>query len=223
MDRQMRSLGGAVALVVVTGCWGGAGVETSPGGVDTRGITTVAGVQIEARFDDWDGKPKHLDRTLTPVLVRIDNNGDRPMMVRFAKLALTDGSRRYTVVPPFDVTRPITMEYTVARPYFPNWDFAVAPYLLRFYPGATPAAGKFEFDPAPYAAQARFQNSKLPTADMVQRALPEGIVAPHGHVGGFVYFELAPVDRARLKFVAELVDPESQEVATATIPFVNGG
>jgi hypothetical protein len=57
---------------------------------------------------------------------------------------------------------------------------------------------------------------------MIQRALPEGILAPGGRISGFVYFE--PISHEvmpRLELSFDVVNPDNnQQVGKATIPFV---
>jgi hypothetical protein len=57
--------------------------------------------------------------------------------------------------------------------------FAIAPYLSRWYPRFTPYGGTFAYDPAYYTPYVdAYQDIRLPTVDMVQRALPEGVLSP---------------------------------------------
>ena len=61
---------------------------------------------------------------------------------------------------------------------------------------------------------------ELPTMDMVQRALPEGVLSPDGTANGFVYFESFDRDAQILTLTIDLVDAETNcPLGQAKIPF----
>jgi len=60
----------------------------------------------------------------------------------------------------------------------------------------------------------------LPTRDMLQQALPEGVLQPGGTAAGFLYFHRLR-DNGPVTFSAELVNPNSREtIASVEIPMV---
>lgn len=84
-----------------------------------------------------------------------------------------------------------------------------------------PFAGRFVYDPRFYSTYFPvFQRLRLPTGDMVQKALPEGVVEAGGKVTGFLYFEDIDVgsdDTAT--FTTDLVNASSGEpVGAIRIP-----
>jgi hypothetical protein len=60
---------------------------------------------------------------------------------------------------------------------------------------------------------------ELPTSDMLQRALPEGVLAPGGRISGFVYFDHV-LDVVHVTFVAHLIEVGGDELGMIGIPFV---
>lgn len=54
---------------------------------------------------------------------------------------------------------------------------------------------------------------------MLQRALPEGVLAPGGRISGFVYFDHV-LDVVHVTFVAHLIEVGGDELGMIGIPFV---
>ena len=182
------------------------------------------GVRIEARADAWSGNPEALEEEVTPLLVTVRNNGSVPLRLRFDAFELVgqDG-RTYAAIPPLRVDGSV-VELQQPYPYFVD-RFEVAPYLSPFYPGVSPVDGPFDYDPAYYDRYypdlARVQ---LPTADMMRRALPEGVVMPGGSVQGFVYFQDVTDAAERVQLRVDLVNASAGVVmSTVTIPFLVDG
>src|SRR5262249_4180132 len=146
-----------------------------------------------------------------------------PVLIRYNRITLTDADgHRFNVMPPYDIDATLVESYTVTNPYYGFNRFAIAPYLSRWYPRFNRYDGAFAYDPAyytPYVTQ--YRNIQLPTADMVQRALPEGVLSPGGKAGGFVYFQALHPDARSLTLSVEMVDAVTGEtLATTRIPFV---
>src|SRR5262249_40500743 len=152
---------------------------------------TAAGVTVEAHADAWQWVPKDLDAKVTPLLVTLENKSDRPILVRYNRFHLTTGAgRQYSAMPPYDINGTVSETYTVRNAHYPYAAFAIAPYLSRWYPAMRRYSGAFLYDPIYYDPYlTRFREIQLPTADMVQRSLPEGVLEPGGRLTGFVYFE----------------------------------
>lgn len=179
-----------------------------------------AGVRIEARVEAWRARPLDLDTVVTPVLVTIDNGSDIPIRIRYDEFALVspDG-RRLAALAPFDVDG-VLWERVVERPFgrfHHHWFFVARDRL-----GRQRLVHPFHFDPFfDDFSFFRFAPVRLPTADMVQMALPERVLAPHERVAGFLYFERVGRDLLQLDFTLRLVDNRTGEaLARLTIPFV---
>lgn len=204
----------------------GPGLRPAPEANETPGrghgaAASEQGVRVEARVDAWQGTPRELDHRVTPVLVEIENRGDRVLRVRYSEFALIDGSgRRYAALPPFDIegeVRPVS-GYDAD-----GWrGFYVAPHLRARYPLAEVHTGPFTHDPYYYETYyPRLDEADLPTPEMLSRALPEGVLAPGGRASGFVYFERVDEPaRGQLDFRFSLVGAQTQrDFGAIEIPF----
>lgn len=215
-----------LALAAATGCSRSVTLAPAPAAVAApgRGEGAVAhedGIDVEARMQAWTGRPTELSDAVTPVLVKIDNHGDRALRVRYEDFALVSGSgRRYAAIPVYDI------EGSVLRPtrrmLVPAHAFYVAPYLAAYYPWLPPYDGPFAYDPFYYDTYYRqMKRVELPTVDMVTMALPEGVVDRGGEVAGFLYFQPLDEDVEHVTFRARLFAAHrAEEIGAATIPFV---
>jgi hypothetical protein len=222
---------GVVAAAALAACSARQDPELEPApeanavsGIGEGATTTAAGVRVEARAGAWQWEPRDLQGRLEPLLVHIENTSTTPILLRYNRISLAGSTgQRYAAMPPYDVNGTLTAAYTVRNPYYPFTGFTVAPYLRSYYPLMTPFDGPFAYDPLYYDPYlTAYRRIQLPTADMVQRALPEGVLEPGGKVSGFVYFEHVDEDIPRFDFKFEIVDADSNRpVGTASIPFVN--
>lgn len=190
-------------------------------GLGQGAVATEAGVRVEARTDAWSARPENLETEVTPILVRITNQSSMPLRLRYNEFHLVGpGGQSFAAIPPFslegEVTRPIN------RPAFASTGFSVAPYLGGYYPGITRFGGAFAPDPIYYGTYGtRFRDLELPTDQMLELALAEGVLDPGGEVQGFLYFEEAGELANRVSFRTELVNASTgDQFGTATIPFV---
>jgi hypothetical protein len=91
-------------------------------------------------------------------------------------------------------------------PFYPNWTIYSDPFLFdtvyfnRYHPS--------------------FQTINLPTGDMIQKALPEGVVEPGGRVSGFLYFEDPDDDVGRVTLTHELTTPMGTKFGQIQIPLL---
>jgi hypothetical protein len=231
MNSRILLAGGAIAAAA--GTWGCARTtaELSPapdamlisGGIGQGATATVAGVQVVARTRAWHWDPTNLDTKVTPILLELQNTGDRAVSVRYNHISLgDDAGNRFNVMPPYDIDATLSESYTIRNPYYGFNRFAVAPYLSRWYPRFDRYDGAFAYDPGyyrPYVTE--YARVALPTADMVQRALPEGVISAGGRAEGFVYFEAFHRGAKMLTLHVDIVDAVSGALlGTAQIPFV---
>jgi hypothetical protein len=200
----------------------------APGGTRVSGAgegatATVAGMQVVARTKAWHFDPADLDTKVTPILIELQNNGGRSALVRYNHVSLTDDAgNRFAVMPPYDIDGTLDEAYTVRNPYYGFDRFAVAPYLSRWYPRFSRYDGAFAYDPGYYRPHfTRYLDVELPTAAMVQRALPEGVISPGGRAEGFVFFEAFKRGAKTLTLNVDVVDAVSgATLGTAQIPFM---
>jgi hypothetical protein len=224
-----RTLALIIGLLALTGAPGCATVLIpAPGARLVAGIghgaeDEQAGVHIVASAGAWRGFPSDLDDIVEPMLVTITNDSGRSLEIRYEHFDLvTPGGVAFVALPPFQVEGVTFESHYYGGPTL-GLGFSVAPYLSPWYPGWTVYGGPFPFNSGYYSGYypyyAGYERIMMPTGDMLQRALPEGVLAPGGRVSGFMYFERV-TDVSRVAFVARLVEVGGQEFGAIQIPFV---
>ena len=225
----------ALGATTLTGCAPRANLEPAPAANEVIGMedavrSSVDGVSVVAQAADWPGSAP-VKNEITPVQVTLENGSDNPVRIRYSEFALVgpDG-RRYAALPPFsvegDVEETITIDGydPIAEPAFAYNSFAVAPYYGSVYTGLTPYTGTFAYDPYYYDTYNTYWadfDIELPTDEMLDRAMPEGVLESGGTVEGFVYFEKVTEDVPRVTFRADLVNADTGDVFGETrVPFV---
>ncbi len=195
---------------------------TRVSGVGQAATATAAGVQVTAHTQAWQWDPPDLATKVTPMLIELANNSSRSVIVRYNHISLVDdAANRFAVMPPYDIDATVSEAYRIESPYYGFNRFAVAPYLSPWYPRFARYDGAFAYDAGYYRPYVtRYAEVALPTADMVRRALPEGVISPGGSAEGFVYFEAFNRDARTLTLDVDIVDAVSGSVlGTARIPF----
>jgi hypothetical protein len=216
------------ALTIVGGCSRTiARLQPAPGAMVVSGpgqgaAATAAGVRVTAHAQAWKWGPSDLDTKVTPLLIELENNGQMPALVRYNHFWLTDAQgHRFNAMPPYDVDGTVTEREVIENPYYGFSNFTLAPYLSRWYPRFALYRGAFAYDPVYYRPYlTTYRSIQLPTADMVQRALPEGVLAPGGRAAGFIYFQRLDRDIGTVTLNVEVVDAnEGSTLGVARIPF----
>jgi hypothetical protein len=107
----------------------------------------------------------------------------------------------------------------VIRPRFGASRFFIAPYWSPFYPGYGVWPGAFAYSPWYYGYGYGYWSESLPTRDMLDRALPEGVLQPEGRIAGFLYFPALRREQG-VTFEFTVVDAETgQTFGKLSIPF----
>lgn len=203
-------------------------------------FTEVAGVRVWAG-GPWVGDPPGLPDVMTPVHVAFENVAGRPVQVSYRNCTLVGSSGfRYRALPPFPtagnapvgeverVGQVVLADYHAAKPVAkphpvhprtPPHHFYIAPPYVGWYPGIVVWPHAWYWDvryPTLYATWP----APLPTHEMLEYALPEGVLQPGGTVSGFLYFQR--VDReASVTLEVNLLDAEtSQPLGVARLPFL---
>ncbi len=223
MWARRLSVSSVLALVLALGCAApqrfvpASQVERASGD-PTAAVVNRAGLTVVANADDWDGYPSNLPALMTPVYVRILNDSDRPIAIRYQDFHLaTDAGRRLTPVPPLGSDR---INRVAVLPQVQARGFHWAPYYrdlfgedLDYWTGA------FAFDPGFYDRYLEWRPD-LPTAPMVEGALPEGVLEPGGTIAGYLYFPQAG-NVCRVTLEVDLAAPGGgHRVADIAIPFL---
>jgi hypothetical protein len=190
-------------------------------------VAEQAGVRLVADGDAWRGTPANLERSLTPVSVRLENHSGRALRLKYEHFTLVGGSRfRYSAVSPLELrgvaSRKLAPDsgtggagvgvgmgwnWGPGRPYGPGW------------------GGPGWYDPfwGPYSSGPRGHpacQEPLPSEDMLEEALPEGTLENGGTVSGFLYFQGVANREDAVTLQARLVDATTGETFGALdIPF----
>ncbi len=213
----------ALPLALSACAAGAANFEPAPGAQPAPAmdgaVATDAGVRVVAEGDAWTSRPANLANEVTPFLVHVTNNGTQPLLLRYRSFRLvTPSGATYFALPPFQIGGSVARTVTPAYAYS---GFTVAPYLSRYYP-AVEVANPFMADEPYYNTYwPLIQRISLPTGDMVQEALPEGVLAPGGTVSGFLYFQKVDPKAARVRVLLDLLNASTHdEFGQVAIPFV---
>lgn len=196
---------------------------TAVSGPGRGAVATAAGLRVAAHAGAWQWGPSDLETKVTPILLELQNNGPSAVVVRYNRITLSDAlGHRFAAMPPYDIDGTVAEAYRIQNPVYGFDRFELAPYLARWYPRYALYDGAFAYDRAYYSPYlTEYRRINLPTVDMVQRALPEGVLAPGGRVSGFVYFQPLDRDAQTVTLAVDVVSsPTDATVGTVRIPFV---
>ena len=193
--------------------------------VGQKGLTveTRNGVRVYVHGHAWNGDPSDLAEVMTPVYVTVQNLSSQPIRLAYADFALVGGSGlRYQAIPPLRIDRLGPERVTpVAGPSFYYDRFLVAPSYRAYYPGLPAWPYAFPYDPFYYDSLWVAWRQPLPTANMLSKALPEGVLQPGGSVSGFLYFDQVTDREKTVTFQAHVAEKlPGRQVASIAIPFV---
>lgn len=221
-----------LAAAVLVGC-SAPGTQLDPApAANTVGAETavdrVNNVRMTVESGTWPGLAR-VKTEVTPLRVTISNGSNVPIRLRYNEFALVNPQgQRYSALPPYgvegDVTDPTLVDAynPVTAPGFSYSGFRVAPYYSTVYPTITPYSGAFYYD-RPYYDRyyTVYRDIELPTEEMVELALPEGVLDPGGNVSGFLYFERVDSSAPRVRFRADLSNAQTGNTfGEVSIPFV---
>ncbi|RKG91768.1 hypothetical protein D7V97_41600 [Corallococcus sp. CA053C] len=243
----MRAHGlGAAALLLLAGC----AAETKLRPIPEAGlvqnaqgsaITEQRGVRLVADGQAWRGHPSDLERRLTPVYVRLENQGPRALKVQYPDIALVGAASRfrYTALAPLTLRQGLSSrehtapgEATQGAVIAPagHWRVGVGVGVGGYGYGPWRGYGPSYYGPwgygpwgspfySPYPYALSYQEP-LPTEDMINNALPEGTLEPGGTLEGFVYFQGVAHREDKVTLQVRLVDAGTGEpFGMLDIPF----
>lgn len=192
----------------------------------------ASGLRIVVQPDAWRGEPEGLERKITPMKVTIVNHGGKPVRICYEDFALDTGQGViYTPLPPLDIKgevtqyadRPVYVPRFVIVPGFGYRGFYLAPWYMPYYRGMRVWGTPWAFSSRYYDTYYPRWTVKLPTEDMIEQAIPEGVIEPGGSVTGFLYFPALEGDLERVTFRANLSGPRGVErLAALMVPFEVG-
>lgn len=242
--RVRASLLASAAVLLAAACVTETKLQPLPTAPTTQNGSVVAedqGVRLVANGAAWKGNPSNLERIVTPVEVRIENQSGRPLRIDLKNFALVGDSHfQYSALSPYQlrgqyasaegpgvggsggVAAPVAFSVGVAvhGPYGYGWRHG--PYS-RGYAWGGWGWGRGWYDPwydpffGPYPYRVP---EPLPTRDMLKRSLPEGQLENGGTVTGFLYFQDVSEREGRVTLQARLVDASTgEQFGTLAIPF----
>lgn len=188
----------------------------------TLAVESRSGVTVTADGSVWDSSPKNLPTEVTPVWVTLHNATGRSLRVQYDEFTLKGASGAIYIA-----LAPYVLRASPSRPAFEVPDggyfdkFQVAAYLAAFYPWLPVWSGPLPHGPS---IQSVAWRAGWPSADMLDRALPEGVLENSGTASGFLYFQKVDVRESRATFLASLQEPTpalqpTHQVAAIDIPF----
>ena len=196
-------------------------LATSPTTTQGAALAQEQGVLLVARGDAWRGNPSDLERVLTPVEVRLENHGERPLRIDTADFVLVGTSRfEYAALEGGQFRDASLMgvggsgEVAVGVDPAPGFAWGPGFYGTGWYnPLYDPFYG-------PYAYWYRPPPEPLPTRDMIREALPQGTLSPGGTTTGFLFFQSVGDRESQVTLRARLVDARTgEQFGTLDIPF----
>jgi hypothetical protein len=219
----------AVALVVSTAACNAEGTylrpnsdaQIIPAGRGQGAVWSDAGVRVQVRSRAWTGDPPTLETEMTPLHVTLTNESQRPVLLRYRDFKLTQGGLVHAAIAPYDIEEDVEADYLFAN--YPYRDYRVAPHLARYYPRQRVADDFWWEDPYYHywGDWPTYVSIELPTRDMVEAALPEGVLMPGDEVSGFLYFDELDDDIPNVRFTIDLTDPSTRKpFGRIAMPFI---
>lgn len=189
--------------------------------INNEAVKTVKGIHIEVTGEGWEGDPGVYD-AVTPIRISIKNTSDSPLYVSYSNFSLVDaGGKRYSVLPPYAIEEELNL-----RPKYSSFrcpGFYVAPYYSHYYPYMHRYDGPFFYDPfyfRHYYSCWRYTGIDLPTKEMFDAAVPEGVLWQKMNISGFVYFEKIEQSR-KYYFRMDLIDvKDGSRFGEISIPMI---
>jgi len=197
---------------------------TSAIGRRSLAVESRSGVTMTADGSVWDSPPKTLATEVTPVWVTLHNGTGQPLRVQYDEFTLRGASGAIYIA-----LAPYVMRAVRSRPVFEVRDggyfdkFYVASYLAPFYPWLPLWNGPLPYGPSVDSVGWRVG---LPTASMLERALPEGVLDDSGTASGYLYFQKVGAQEGEATFLARLQAPTgvpqpTHQLASIDIAFVH--
>lgn len=219
-QRSPKHAAFAVLALLAAGCAGpNQSLEPAPKAEHPPGqpnaVTEEANnVRVTARADTWPGETA-VTSMLTPVEVTIENDGNRPVALRHDNFLLSSslGVIYPALTPIVSLQRDVD---TLRNRSFEQSKFRVDPRYAAAY-GISPAAEPFYDEPDEPSIDDYGEG--LPTPEMLQQGIPEGVLLPGGRVRGFLYFPPtgARVNNVRLLF--RVATPSGEPMGEVALPF----
>jgi len=216
-------------FLVFAGCSTTADLKPAPtaqkalGHVDAARASTQ-GISLLVQAQDWSGLVD-IQKAVTPLKIRIENNGPQPLQIRYNEFTLISSENRtFSALPLSRIEGELAVPVRdFPSPRFYHRNFHVAPHYAGVYPGIPPYHRYFAFDRYYNSTYYGYwDNRQLPTSEMISRIVPEGVINSGGMLEGWLFFEkVDPSDLNRVTFRSDLINAETgKKFAELRIPFV---
>jgi hypothetical protein len=220
-----RGLAGlALTLAGLAGCARGYSLTAAPSAHWVAGpIVPRHGVTVHVGGAGWRGDPSDLASRVVPLEVTVENRSGSPIMVRYGdfRLVLPPGEGPpLRAIAPLAGGGPLVVDLTAGQPAGANEDFVVVSPVEGEpgMPGWRRPSPPFIDDNGTFYA---YSGRRLPTFDMLRRALPERVLGDGERAAGFVYFEPAPGPLSRAVLTFALVSASSDRIlGSVEVPLV---
>ncbi len=185
---------------------------TSAIGRSSLAVESRSGVTMTADASVWDDSPRNLASEVTPVWVTLHNASGRRLRVQYDEFSLGGASgAHYVALAPY-VFRTSTTRAVFEVPNGGYFDkFQIAAYLAPFYPWLPVWEGPLPC--SPFVTSAAWQ-THLPSAGVLDRALPEGVLENRGTASGYLYFQKVGAGEREVTLQAGLQEPTQARQAT---------
>jgi hypothetical protein len=190
-------------------------------GEKNAAVEEVDGVRITVTPNAWLGVPNDLDAEMTPLKVTIENRSNHSLRIRYTDFSLsTSAGVRYVALPPYKITGSADDRAATVPRFTYYGGFFIAPIYSPFFTTLTP--WNYAWPPDRYYYDEFYPAwlLQLPTRDMREQAIPEGVVDPRGGLSGFLYFPKLARGTTRVAFDARLTDGKTTaQFGELRIPF----
>ena len=196
--------------------------------MNAAAVSAIAGVSVTVQAAAWKGATA-IKREVTPLKVTIENNSGGDIRLSYTNFALISPTgEHFAALPPYaiegSIEEPVTAEAHpgIISPRFYHHGFTISPYYSPFYDGLSVFNGPFYYDPYYYDRYYTYwEEIELPTLEMLQEALPEGVIEDKGKVIGFLYFETVSPDIKRVSFRMDVTNAKDGNIlGSISIPFL---
>lgn len=171
-------------------------------------VDFVKGVKVEVTGEGWKGNPGVYEK-VTPLKITVNNINGPELRIGYSLFTLMDAEGNYySALPPYAIKGRIGEETVYSD--FTCEGMDVAPYYSDYYPNMEPYEGSFDYDPDYLDHYDGCLNDViLPTKEMVDVALPEGVLRKNSSLSGFLYF--GKISRSKsYRFKMQLFDMGSR-------------
>lgn len=186
----------------------------------TAAFAESAGVRIVVAPNQWAGDPADLQNVATPLRVTIENRSAQPLRIRYDEFTLTaPAGFKATAQAPYKIEGTVIKPVFLPQTYYIPGGFELAPHYRTQYQDTSKPRHPWNYDE--YTPRYNLRELPLPSENMLERGIPEGVLEPRGQISGFLYFEKLSEDLPAIVFEANLVDARTgKRFGTIRIPFV---